>query len=151
MIIGIDPDTALSGVAEYEPETKHFHVQKMAFFQLYEYLKENRERITLVRIEGGWLNKKSNFHYARGQSGQVGERIALNVGINHETGRKICEMCEHLHIEYGIVRPLGTKDIDHFTFKRITGFRGKTNQDMRDAGMLVYGYKTSNYKINKKK
>ena len=140
MTVGIDPDCSLSGVAEYEPETKYFHIQKMGFFQLYEYLKENRERIALVRIEAGWLNEKSNFHYSRGQSKQAGERIAKNVGANHETGRKIAEMCEYLSIEYDLVRLVGSKDIDHFTFKRITGFIGRTNQDMRDAGMLVYGY-----------
>jgi hypothetical protein len=49
-------------------------------------------------------------------------------------------MCEYPEIEYELVRALGTKDIDHFTFKRMTGFKGRTNQDMRDAGMLVYGY-----------
>jgi hypothetical protein len=140
LIIGIDPDTKLSGIAAYEPGTKYFHVQKMAFFQLYEYLKENGEHIALVRIEGGWLNEKSNFHYGRNQSKAAGERIAKNVGANHETGRKIGEMCEHLGIEYEIVRPLGTKEIEHWIFKRITGFSGRTNQDMRDAGMLVYGY-----------
>jgi hypothetical protein len=59
---------------------------------------------------------------------------------NHETGRKIGEMCEYLNIEYEFVRPLGTKNIDHFLFKRMTGFRGRTNSEMRDAGMLVYGY-----------
>jgi hypothetical protein len=140
MIIGIDPDTAFSGVAEFEPETRYFHVRKMAFFQLYEYLKENRGRIRLCRIEAGWLNEKSNFHYFRNQSKQAGERIAKNVGQNHETGRKIGEMYEYLHIEYEFVRPLGTKAVDHFLFKRITGFGGRTNQDMRDAGMLVYDY-----------
>lgn len=139
-IIGIDPDTKLSGVAEYEPETKHFHVQKMSFFQLYEYLKESRERIALVRVEGGWLHGKSNFHYVRGQSREAAERIAKNVGANHEAGRKICEMCEYLGIAYEVVKPLGTKAIEHFIFKRMTGFRGRTNQEMRDSGMLVYGY-----------
>jgi hypothetical protein len=140
MIAGIAPDCRLSEVAVYESETKYFHVQTMGFFQLYDYLKENRERIVLVRIEAEWFNKKSNFHYLSGQSRYVGERIAKNVGSNHETGRKIAEMCEYLVIEYEPVRSLGTKAIDSFTFKRITGFNGRTNQDMRDAGMLVYGY-----------
>jgi hypothetical protein len=102
-----------------------------------------------VRIEGGWLHKKANFHYAAGQSRQAGERIALNVGRNHEAGRKICEMCEYLNVEYEVVRPLGTKAIEHFFFKRLTGFAGRTSQDMRDAGMLVYGYKPSDYIINR--
>ena len=122
-ITGIDPDCSLCGLAEYEPETGHFHVQKTAFFPLYEYLKENREQIALVRIEGGWLNEKSNFHYRRGQTKQAGERIAKNVGSNQEAGRKICEMCRYLGLSYEIVRPLGTKDIDQLTFRQITGFR----------------------------
>jgi hypothetical protein len=57
MIAGIDPDCRLSGVAVYDPETKYFHVQTMGFFQLYDYLKENRERIVLVRIEAEWIIK----------------------------------------------------------------------------------------------
>lgn len=93
MIVGIDPDCSFCGVAEYEHETKYFHVQKMKFFKLYGYLKENRERITLVRIEAGWLNEKSNFHCSCGQTKQAGERIAKNVGANRETGRKTAEMC----------------------------------------------------------
>jgi hypothetical protein len=147
MIIGIDPDCKKSGVAEYESETQYFDVRTMSFFELYEHLNRNMERIVLARIESGWLNEKSNFHGSYGQSKRAGERIAKNVGANHETGRKIAEMCEHLNIEYELVRPLGTKDIDHFTFKRMTGFRGRTNQDMRDAGMLVYGFKSKKHNI----
>jgi hypothetical protein len=139
-IIGINPDTKRSGVAEYNPDTKRLNVQNMTFFELYEYLRAYRLFIVLVRIEAGWLNEKSNFHSTHRQSKQAGERIAKNVGANHETGRKIREMCEFLGIEHELVRPLGSKDIDHFSFKRLTGFKGRTNQDMRDAAMLVYGY-----------
>jgi hypothetical protein len=49
-------------------------------------------------------------------------------------------MCEYPGIEYEAVRAIGTKAIDSLLFKHITGFKGRTNQDMRDAGMLVYGY-----------
>jgi hypothetical protein len=140
-IIGIDPDCKESGFAEFCPETKELNISKMKFFDMYEYLKANRERITLVRIEAGWLNEKSNFHHSPGQSKSAGERIAKNVGSNHETGRKIAEMCEHLQMEYELVLPLGTKGIDHFLFKRMTGFPGRTNQDMRDAGCLVWDCK----------
>jgi len=92
-----------------------------------------------VRIEAGWLNEKSNFHNRRGQTKTAGERVAKNVGANHEVGRKFGEMCEYLGIDYEFVKPLGTKCIDHRTFVRMTGWKGRTNSEMRDSAMLVYG------------
>ena len=139
-IIGIDPDTKKSGFAIWDKFDKEMDVQSLTFFEILELLKDLKEGILFVRIEAGWLNKKSNFHSRYNQSKEAGERIAKNVGANHETGRKLGEMCEYLDIKFEFVKPIGTKAIDHFYFQRLTGFKGRTNQDMRDAGMLVYGY-----------
>ena len=143
LFIGIDPDVDKSGFAVYDAESKSLTaVCSAQFFWIFPYFKTWQCHIALVRIEAGWLNEKSNFHHRRGQSKTAGERIAKNVGANHETGRKLAEMCEYLEIEYDLVRPLGTKNIDHRAFIRMTGWTGRTNQDMRDAAMLVYGFKT---------
>lgn len=145
-IIGIDPDTVKSGFAIYSTEENALvELRAVKFFDLFEYLKQIKDMIFLCRIEAGWLNKKSNFHTRYGQSKAAGERISKNVGSNAETGRKIAEMCEYLGVEYELVKPIGTKDIDHFIFKKITGWRGKTNQDTRDAGMLCFGYKINKH------
>lgn len=141
LIIGIDPDCELNGYAEWDIKQKSLTVSKQSFFEIFELLQSSREDIALVRIEAGWHNKKSNFHSNPKQSKQVGENIAKKVGSNHETGRKLVEMCHHLDIQVEEVKPLGTKNVDAPLFKKMTGVTARTNQDMRDAGMLVFKYK----------
>jgi len=140
-IIGIDPDREKSGIAVFSLKTKSMEIYSYSFFQLFDVIRAASETISLIRIEAGWLNKKSNFHNKPGQSKEVGERIANDVGANAESGRKIAEMCEYLNIPYELVKPLGTKSIDSTLFKKITGYKKRTNQDQRDAAMLVWDYK----------
>lgn len=142
LIIGIDPDCQLSGYAEWDMRQKRLTtVSKFSFFEIFELLESQREEIALVRIEAGWLNNKSNFHGRAGQSKAAGERIAKNVGSNHETGRKLVEMANYLDLKVEEVRPIGTKSIDSEMFKKISGWESRTNQDMRDAALLVLKYK----------
>lgn len=142
VVVGIDPDTEKSGYAEYDINQKKLvDVRSYSFFDIYEILESSREVIQIVRIEAGWLNEKANWHGRHGQTKVAGERIAKNVGANHETGRKLVEMCRYLDIPHEIVKPLGTKAIDAGMFKKITGWTERTNQDNRDAAMLCYGYK----------
>lgn len=140
--IGIDPDVRASGFALYNIRDKKLEqVCNYSFFDLFDKLKDLKEKISLVRIEAGWLNKKSNFHNRKGQTKEAGERIANHVGANAETGRKIAEMCQSLDIPYEFVKPLGTKSVDDKLFKRITNYPKRTNQDSRDAAMLVWNFK----------
>lgn len=151
LVIGIDPDTSKSGLAVYNIEKKDIRVSSLTFFQIFDFLKKEAHNIELVRIEAGWLNQKSNFHGKFHQTKAEGERIAKNVGSNHETGRKLVEMCHYLNLSWEIVRPLGTKKIDDKTFKMITKVKGRTNQDMRDAGMLVWNWRKVKVKSFDKK
>mgnify|MGYP001164605831 CR=1 FL=1 len=141
LIIGIDPDCELNGYAEWDIKQKRLTVSKQSFFQIFDILHSSKNDIALVRIEAGWHNKKSNFHSNSSQSKSVGENIAKKVGSNHETGRKLVEMCQYLDIQVEEVKPLGTKSVDAKLFKKMTGIAIRTNQDMRDAGMLVFKYK----------
>ena len=141
--IGIDPDTDKSGVALFNAEKKKVTgLHNMRFFELFGYLSDGKETDGVgieVVIEAGWLNAKSNFH---GAFGGAAERIGAKVGANHETGKKIAEMCEYLNIPYKLVKPLslkpwGGKKINHAQFVQLTGWVGRTNQEQRDAAMLV--------------
>lgn len=138
--IGIDPDVEKSGLAIWDKTSQKLTVDKYNFFSLYEGLRITKQvdEIKAVRIEAGWLNAKSNFHYHPKQSKFVGERIAKNVGSNHQVGRLIGEMCEHLGIQYEFVKPMGKVTPEYF--QQLTGIKvKKSDQDMIDAGMLVYG------------
>ena len=146
-IIAIDPDKDKSGVAFLKPTTRQLEVTNLAFPLLLDYLKhaqsiqtETRETLVVV-VEAGWMVRKSNFHDAQGHRA---EKIAKDVGANHETGRKIIEMCKHYGIEVVQHAPLvkcwkgKDRKITHEELASFTGLMGRTNQDARDAALLAW-------------
>ena len=147
IFIGIDPDTKKSGVAvytEYPLINDIFQLSNLSFFELFVFLlnwltyANKAEQKILVIIDAGWLNK-SNFHVT-GTNKKINGKIGERVGANHETGKKIVEMCEFLNIDHKLHKPTKSKVNADF-FAKITNYKGRTNQDQRDAGMLVYGMK----------
>lgn len=137
-IIGIDPDTDKSGFAVWDCRLKRFHsITALKFWDLHSAISEFYWNYKVhVIIDAGWLNKKSNFHHRPYQSKQTGEKISEKVGRNHQVGILIHEFCEDLGISNNLHYPSGKINQQHFT--RITKYQGRTNQDMRDAAMLVY-------------
>lgn len=146
LIIGIDPDVNKNGVAIYNKHKKSLELKSLTFFELFEYLNSSKSNLKKVVIEGGWLNKKSNFHNER--SGvRVAAKIGSHTGANHEVGRKIVEMCEYLQIQHKVQKPLRKiwkgpdRKITHKELVSLTGIAVKrTNQEQRDAALLVWGY-----------
>jgi len=137
LIIGIDPDLEKSGVAIL---SHSLELKNLTFAETVDLFRSQQDQIKKVVIEAGWLNQKANFHNRIGQRKSVGERIAKNVGENHATGKLLAEMAESLNLEVVLVRPVTTKK-DAKEFNRITGWQGRTNQEQRDAGMLIFGMK----------
>lgn len=141
MQIGIDPDVDKSGVAA-KKNRNNIDLKALTFFQLFDYFQANREDISLVRIEASWLIK-GNWHKKAQGSAAINAAIGNSAGANHETGRKIVEMCEYLSIPYELVRPLrkcwkGTDGkITHKELLQFTALPSRTNQEMRDACLLI--------------
>lgn len=137
IIIGIDPDIDKSGVAALDHGDEYFDMWEMTFFEIFNMLQKHKERIKMVYIEAGHLNKKSNWHkYGKGEG--VAARIGKNVGSNHQVGRLLEQMCQYLSVPYTMVKPMGKKDVDEFY--DITGIKTlKKDQDKRDAAMLIWG------------
>lgn len=140
MLIGIDPDVDKSGVAVKVDRT--IELYSLRFFSLFDYLSQHKAAISMVRIEASWLIKHNWNKKATG-SAAINARIGNNAGSNHETGRKIVEMCQHLSIPYQEVMPLrkswkgkGGK-ITHDELARITQLPKRTNQEERDACLLI--------------
>lgn len=141
VFIGIDPDTDQSGFAIWENgELELFNLKFFEILHRLEFMKSccgiRGDRLKVI-IEGGWLNTKSNWHNM-GQGEARVAKVAKNTGANHQVGKLFVEMCEALGVEYEIRKPQSGK-LDAKTFKKITKYQGRTNQDARDAGMLVYG------------
>ncbi len=135
--IGIDPDTEASGVALWDSHEKNYdYITTMSFWELISELKQWIIPIHIY-IEAGWLISKSNWHDKPGQTKTIGEKIAKAVGSNHQIGKLIMEYCKIKNIPYTLTLPQGKFNAK--TFKSITKWQKPTNQDMRDAAMLVYG------------
>lgn len=137
--IGIDPDIDKSGVALYTNDDMSLYLCNLSFFELFDFIKQSKKKHEklMVIIEGGWLNK-GNWHKSNKFSSAVNTKIGSHTGANHEVGRKIVEMCDYLSVKYKVVKPTTSKK-SAAEFKAITSISYRTNQEQRDAAMLVYG------------
>lgn len=150
LIIGVDGDVDRNGIAIWDKEKQSLELQSLTFFKLFDYLKAEKENIKIVKIEAGWLNQKSNFHFAKNKG--ISDRISKNVGENHATGKKIIEMCQYLEIEYKLVKPfpkkwgtpsgkISAKQLQEQLERLKINLSNKTNnQDNRDSALIcLYG------------
>lgn len=135
-ILGIDPDINKSGYSCWDSNKKKLdRITNLSFWDIIEDLNSYRCPIHVV-IEAGWLINKSNFHKSQGQFQR--EKIAKNVGQNHQIGILIAEYCKRNSISYELVKPKGK--LKKEAFKHLTKWDERTNQDSRDAAMLVFGW-----------
>lgn len=138
--VGIDPDVSKSGFAIWDVLKKNLELDNLKFFDLFQnlvYLKNRYGERVVVIIEAGWLNK-SNWHAVKGGNSSINAQIGQRTGANHEVSKKIAEMCDYLGLPYELVKPTKSK-VNAEYFKKVTGVIGRTNQEQRDAGMLVFG------------
>ncbi|MCH7309205.1 hypothetical protein MMO38_13850 [Acinetobacter sp. NIPH 1852] len=136
LIIGIDPDLDKSGVAL--KGSQGLALYNLTFVELKNLIEKEYAVIKKVVVEAGWLNEKANFHYRPKQTKSAGERIAKNVGENHATGKLITQLIESMGIPVQLVKPTRSK-LSSDDFKRITGWPQRSNQEQRDAAMLIWG------------
>lgn len=137
--IGIDPDVTKSGFAL--THQNQIEITTYSFFELFDKfcqitLKYPKNQI-LIYIECGFLNK-SNWHKIQKGTSNINAKIGERTGANFETAKKICEMCDYLGLKYIQVKPT-RKKLNATEFKAITKIEKRTNQEMRDAFMLIFG------------
>jgi hypothetical protein len=143
LIIGIDPDCIASGVATKNTIDGGLSLADLAFWDLFQYFKDNKENIKLVRIEASWLIG-GNWHTKKEGSAAYNSSIGSKTGANHQTGKFIVEMCQFLKIPFEEVKPLkkcwkGTKGkISKVEFKELVNWKGPASQEVRDAYLLIH-------------
>lgn len=139
--IGIDPDTTASGVAIFNSRTNQYEAYcRKKFFELFD-LFDNLVKYGYnfeVVIEAGWKNP-SMMHNIKGYATRnKSAKIGANVGANHETGRKIVEMCQYFGFEPWLLTPTSSKWTPTM-LKHLTGIElCKAQQDIIDAMRLVF-------------
>lgn len=159
MFYAIDPDSDKSGWAVVTVSSREVKSRSFLFPDVVELLhtvrialrmaKEDEElkRIThkpFIIIEGGWLNE-SNWHVRdRNMTPARAAAIGRSVGMNHQTGILIAQMCEQYNLPYEVVKPLPKhwkgKDgkITQGELEYFTGYTKRTSQDERDAILLAW-------------
>lgn len=155
IIIGIDPDADKNGVATLFRENRQLEATTMTFPETLDYLRyvhskarANGQTVRVI-IEAGWLNK-THWHVGYNDSRQAAAAKGNAVGRNHETGRKIAEMCSHWQIPHELIKPLALKaggvnlwqgkdgKITAEELNEFTGLKGRTNQEARDAALIAW-------------
>ena len=146
-IIGIDPDTDKSGVAQlkgFEMETF-----SLSFPVLIDYLQRMRQKEIMegvkvrVVVEASW-KISTNWHTKRGESVRTVARKGKDAGRCHEVGRKIVECARYYGLEVKEQLPLKKiwKGPDgKITHEEISAFirmGTRSNQETRDAALLAW-------------
>ncbi len=167
IVIGIDPDSDRSGVASLITATKTLNTVCLTFAETLDYLRNAKEqaqqvnRSLMVVIEAGWLNK-THWHVDYRDSARVAAAKGNAVGRNHETGRKLVEMCQHWNIPVVTVKPLSLRSggmqfwkgrdgkITAPELAALTGYKGRTNQEARDAALIAWFFADMPLRIVKK-
>lgn len=165
IIIAIDPDAEKNGVATLTINTRKLNLQTLSFPETLDYLLYLKRQCEvtnepyIVVIEAGWLNK-GNWHLINAESHARAAAKGNSVGRNHETGRKLVEMCEHWHIPHDTQKPLILRikgrniwkgrdgKITHEELAAFAGITGRTNQEERDAALIAWHY--ANLPLTKK-
>lgn len=155
IIVGIDPDVEKSGVAILHPDGK-LKLCKMPFPELIDYLNLCARLSTdyTIVVEKGWFNT-ANYHLCSNRGLRYAAKQGIDIGRNHETGRKIVEMAAHFGFKIEEVTPLKKiwKGRDgKITKEELESFAGplpRCSQDERDAALLAWVYSGRPIKIGR--
>lgn len=156
ILIAIDPDTDKSGVAILNLKTKDLTVFAMPFPNLCDFLKDASHVVTntIVLVEAGW-KIKTNWHLNSSDNRRTASAKGNSAGRNHETGRKIVEMCKHYGLNTEEVLPLRkcwkglSGKITHDEISAfIPNFPRTSNQEIRDAVLIAWHYAGYPIRIN---
>jgi hypothetical protein len=135
MIIGIDPDISKNGIA-WIYDANQLDISNMSFVDVMTFIQLNKPIIKCVYLEAGWLNKKANWHNARNVC--IAASIGRKVGENHATGKLLQQNIEAVGVKVELVKPT-SKKLNQLEFQKLTKFPTRTNQEQRDAAMLIFG------------
>lgn len=149
-IIGIDPDTDKSGIAQVRVAGREVELFSASFPELLDYLQRMRQKEltegvkVVVVVEASW-RISTNWHTKRVESVRVSASKGIDQGRCAEVGRKIVECARYYGLD--VVEQLPLKKIWKGRDGKIThdelsafvpGLPTRTNQETRDAALLAW-------------
>jgi len=147
--IGIDPDLKKSGLAVWSKKLKkHTYIKSLESHKLIQNLSQIKPGEAVFFIDAGWLN--GGFHHRVGFPDDFNKwprksqeaylvECGVRVGENFGVGKFIYSFLLPVHGEdfVQLVRPVSQK-WSAADLKRYTGWKGRTNEDSRDAARHCY-------------
>lgn len=151
IVIAIDPDSQLSGIARLDISERKLWANSLPFPDVIEFIHDVEERAQAegkrvrVVMEDSWSAGINNWHLRVRDNRAVAAKKGYSVGLMHAVGQKIVEMLEYKGINVNMQRPLvkcwsgPDRKITHDELTRITRWdRKRSNQEMRDAALLAW-------------
>lgn len=148
-IIGIDPDTDKSGIAQVIVAGREVELFSASFPELLDYLQRMRQKEltegvkVMVVVEASW-RISTNWHTKRAESVRTAARKGKDAGRCHEVGRKIVECARYYGLDVKEQLPLKKiwkgpdGKITDEEIKVFIPIKGRTNQETRDAALLAW-------------
>lgn len=135
--VGIDPGVN-TGVAVWNPTTKKFdQMLTLDFWQTLSFIEKNNHKDVFFVLENPDLIKPMYGKKSSIQKKEVRDAINQRIGKNKAMALLYLEYLEIQGANYISIKPVSKKK-NKSVFQKITGYSQRTNQHVRDAGMLVY-------------
>ena len=159
-VVGIDPDIGKSGVCMIDKDAKEItDLCALSFPVLAGVLQKWGEMygedmcvyIELPQSEHNW-QIAARARYARNPVSYAAN-AGVDVGRCREVAISLKEWCDYHHVQADTVNPLvkiwggGKEKINAKEFSSVTGWIGRTNSEMRDAGLLAWYYSNLPIKV----
>lgn len=149
IVIAIDPDKELSGVARLDVAERKMWADTFPFPGVVDFIRKvvrtEQGKKVLVVIEDSWSSGSVCWHLSVRDNRAVAAKKGYGIGQCHETGRKLIEMLEWYGIEVKCQRPLvkcwsgPDRKITHEEITKVTRWeRKRSNQEIRDAALLAW-------------
>jgi hypothetical protein len=135
-VIGIDPDVEKNGVAVYENK-KLVALRNLKFTELCEFILNNKEAVYAIE---NVMDITATFKKQYATTQGAVRKVSYSVGRNAQVGYHLIDFLDHHHIPYKLLPIAKHWKKQQETFKRFTGWSGRSNEETRSAayfGFLV--------------
>ncbi len=135
--IGIDPGLNTGFAVWLVKEQTYDYLETLTFWDVLCQIEEDFDPDeVIIVLEDPAQNKPTFFHKAT--KPRIREKISQDVGGNKREARLLADGLGRMGYRVKLVQPKQRK-LSAAEFKARTGYERRTNEHVRDAGMLVHG------------
>lgn len=139
IVIGIDPGVE-TGYAEWSRSRKQFiELNTLSFWATHDRIVQFNPFDVEIFIENPDSKRAMYQRTDEIEHARTREQIARKIGSNRREASLLIERFQSLGYTVRAVSPIKEKKWNAEVFRRLTKYKGRTSQHVRDAGRLVFG------------